>query len=202
MRKTSALIDDPKVARVITPILSCGVMQNRSDDCPPHSTLHQRTRERTAHLVGGYKGLGGARSLTWWTTLPATLLRMLTHWRRFAEPEHRWVEGIRCVQGSVVSTSLTWKTYLKQIYALLICISNSNSNEKACVLTARHAPRINTQFILSKWITYLICAGAVIIISLAHKYYTHSLPVNKAYEIPFCQLALWEMIQKEKKINK
>ena len=113
--------------------------------------------------------------------------------------KHRRVEGIRCVQGPVVSTSLRWKTYLKQIYALLICISNSNSNEKACVLTPRHAARINTQFILSKWITYLICAGAVIIISLAHKHYTHSLPLNKAYEIPFCQLALWEMIRKKKK---
>lgn len=113
--------------------------------------------------------------------------------------KHRRVEGIRCVQGPVVSTSRRWKTYLKQIYALLICISNSNSNEKACVLTPRHAARINTQFILSKWITYLICAGAVIIISLAHKHYTHSLPVNKAYEIPFCQLALWEMIRKKKK---
>lgn len=44
MRETSVLIDDPKVTRVIMPILSRGVMQNRSDDCPPLSTLHQYKR--------------------------------------------------------------------------------------------------------------------------------------------------------------
>lgn len=56
----------------------------------------------------------------------------------------------------------------EQIYALLIRISNFNGNEKPpCPrnpLPPWHAARINTQFILSKWINYLTCRAALIII--------------------------------------
>lgn len=59
MRETSAQIDDPKVTRVITPILSCGVMQNTSDDCSPHSIREQESEQL---IWWAEKGLGGARS--------------------------------------------------------------------------------------------------------------------------------------------
>lgn len=139
MRKTSALIDDPKVTRVITPILSCGVMQNRSDDCPPHSALHQRGLQLIC--PGRTRGLGGA----------GTFAHMMNNLdRNLSHHVNASAEICRPREAASSKASLICSPTWDQIYALLICISNFDSNlkKKAGVLT--HAAWINTQFILSK----------------------------------------------------
>ena len=43
-------------------------------------TLHSIREQESEQLIGwADKSMGGARLLTWWTTLPATLLILLTH---------------------------------------------------------------------------------------------------------------------------
>lgn len=161
MRKTSALIDDPKVAGVVTPLLSCRVMQNRSDDCPPHSALRQRASKASSSSSGWIRS-----------------------WVEFAhlhdeQPCLQPYSQRKLTDFSTVLLNST-KTYGRR-FTLFLSVSASLTEIKSLCPRTRHAAWMNTQFILSKWITYLICKGAVIIIWLAHKHYTHSLPVNKAY---------------------
>lgn len=74
-------------------------------------TLHSISEQESEQLIWwADKGLGGACSLTWWTTFLATLLIALTHWLRFADFSTTEMRESSEFKARLFPL-LTWKTY-------------------------------------------------------------------------------------------
>lgn len=135
MQKSSSLMDARKVAQVIAPMLPGGMIAKQIWWLTV--ALHRRTRGLNVSSDGVNKGLSGTRTLKWWTTLLAALITLsdlqISVWSWGNQSTRRFT----CLQSVTEESSQgrrgqRWWCVGKgwQIYALLICISNFNGNEK------------------------------------------------------------------------